>query len=143
MTGAEAIAAEVSRILPNAKQGDIRFWGVHFGRPFDTTHRITASSAEGDELVVDFDSGERLIVIRPAEWSVDRQTFVIRCAERVTWQTFDYGEPRTPEHTHQRDFVREADGIVLSPRPSPYSGSDRPDPSQPAVQIVSYYDAPV
>ena len=67
MSDAARIADQIRQGLPTLKRGTLRFWGQWFGRPYDNIHTITGASSDRDALVVNFDNGETLLILRPSK----------------------------------------------------------------------------
>ena len=82
--------------MPVLKAGTLQFWGEWFGRPHDNIHRVVECNASKEVLKLRFNLGETLSVWRPTGCVADEQEFSIRGADRVLWEWFYYGRPRTP-----------------------------------------------
>lgn len=132
----EIIARSIRKILPNVKRGSLRFWGVWFGRPNDNYHTLLRCETEGDILKMFFDEGETLFVWSPLGLSADKAIFRIDQAERVRWEWFYYGRPKTTENLFFEDFVKTGQNVAASTNFNWYSPDLTTDVALPAVQIV-------
>ena len=70
---------------------------------------ITGASSDRDALVVNFDNGETLLILRPVEETIDGATFTIRDAASVRWEWNAYGDP--PGSRYFEEYVRHGDQI--------------------------------
>lgn len=136
MTAAERVADQIRNALPRVKSGTLRFWGQWLGRPHDNSHAVVSSEAAGECLRVAFNEGETLSVWSPRGATIDEKTFRIDDAERVRWEWFPYGRPKTPRDLCFEDFTRKGSTIAVSTNAAWYRPNVRPDPVQPAVEIV-------
>ena len=50
----------------------------------------------------------------PSGLVLDESTFQIRDAERVRWEWFAYGRPKTPANRFFKDFVKNGNTVVAS-----------------------------
>lgn len=136
--------------------GTLRFWGQWFGKAYDNWHRVVSCEADGDLLQIHFNENETLSVWaprnaafeerphprEPGEWSpsgrkLKDRVFSIRDADRVRWEWFYYGRPPAPENLHFIEFVRTPDGIAADNGPEEVKRNLRPDPRQPAVELIA------
>ncbi|HWY62681.1 MAG TPA: hypothetical protein VNW15_12340 [Rhizomicrobium sp.] len=135
MTGstAEDYAALLNRKHAKLKQGTLRFWGVWFGRPNDSWHRIVACDAEPDLLKIRFNDSELLSVWSPSGLEADTSKFQISDASRVRWEWFYYGRPQTPANLFFYDFSKGEKGTSDV---NWYEPDLRPQSGFPAVEIL-------
>jgi hypothetical protein len=133
----ERLVIRIRRALPNIRIGSLRFWGAWFGRPYDAFHRIVDSDGSERLLRVHFNEGETLSVWSPDGLIANTSTFRIRDAERVRWEWFYYGRPKTEPNRCFIDFAKSPDGIVLTSSDAAYYPDPYPKPSEPAVEITS------
>jgi hypothetical protein len=136
MTEAEKLAETIKSAMPGIKSGTLRFWGRWFGRPYDNIHTIVGCEASGECLRVSFNEGETLSVWSPRGAAIDADTFRIGDADRVRWEWYYYGRPKTPENLRHEDFQKKGSVITVSTSvdwPPPHSA---PDASLPAVEIL-------
>lgn len=132
MTEAARIAEMIMRKVPALKAGSLRFWGQSFGRPLDNVHTVTGATADGESLEVRFDNGETLLVVRPAGWVVQDDTFRIDSATRLRWEWNAYGNPAGRRYF--KEYVRDDVGrIEASTDVDWYVSSLRPSATEPAV----------
>jgi hypothetical protein len=136
MHEAENMAALITAALPNVKHGTLRFWGSWFGRPHDNIHRVIKCAATRDTLRIYFDEGEVLTVLLQIGLSMDKSSLRIDVAERVRWEWFYYGRPKTDENLCLRDFVRSEGRLLVSSDGKRYGQDDATDVSLPAVEIL-------
>jgi len=129
---AEKLADRIRRALPNVKIGSLRFWGHWFGRPYDAWHQITRCEAEDNLLRIFFNEDEVLSVWGPSGLEVSRSTFRIHAADRVRWEWFYYGRPKTARNLCFLEFVRSDEGISSTTNVDSHSL----DPTEPAVAIL-------
>jgi hypothetical protein len=136
MNEAERICDEIRRALPHLKCGTLRFWGVWFGRPHDNIHRIVNCESNADVLRLHFVEGERLTIWYPQRYQIDSSIFRVLCAERVLWEWFYYGRPKTQTNLFFYDFVKTGDTVVASSNVNSYTPDLRTDFSMPAAEIL-------
>lgn len=137
MTEAEEVAKQIRSALPGLKSGTLRFWGQWFGKPYDNLHSVVGCNAQGELLQVFFIEGETLSVWAPRGATVDENVFRIGDAERVRWEWFYYGRPRTPANLYFEEYVKSAEGVSATTNVDWHTPYLRPDLSHPAVEIVS------
>src|SRR5580704_161436 len=111
MSETEKFADRIRQALPNVKSGTLRFWGEWFGKPYDNWHQLVRCEAKPDVLRLFFNEDEILSVWAPGRLEVDRSTFRISTADRVRWEWFYYGRPKTASNLYFQDFVRSSAGI--------------------------------
>jgi len=113
LTGAtpDQLASQITALLPRIKSGTLRFFGEWFGREWDNHHEVTCATADGDDLIVNFDEGEELTVSRPRAAKISPDDFLIRNADRARWQWFYYGRPQIPENRYLLEYVRKGDRV--------------------------------
>jgi hypothetical protein len=136
MNNAHVLADRVRKLLPNVKRGSLRFWGNWFGRPHDNYHTLIRCEGDANVLKLFFDEGETLSVWSPLEMAADRSQFRINSADRVRWEWFYYGRPKTVENLFFEDFVRAGQGVAASTNVNWYSPDLTTDLSLPAVEIL-------
>ncbi|HJX94026.1 MAG TPA: hypothetical protein VJ324_00310 [Candidatus Acidoferrum sp.] len=137
MNEAEKICEEIQKVLPKVSPGTLRFWGVWFGRPYDNVHRIAASEHDRGVLRVRFSEDEQLTVWFPVGLTLDSSVFQINDAERVLWEWFYYGHPKTQENRYFYDFVKTAETVVASSNVNSFVPNLKTDSTLPAVEILS------
>jgi hypothetical protein len=135
MTRAERIADLIGAALPDIKCGSLRVWGVWFGRPYDNRHGIRSCNAVGNTLRIVFNEDEVLSVFSPQRACIDSATFRIEDAEKVLWEWFSYGCPKTRENQHFLEFTKNEVGVVAA-RTNDVVGVLEPSGSQPAVEML-------
>ena len=106
MTEAEKIVEQLSGNLSNVKSGGLRIWGQWFGRPMDNWHSLVACEAEGNNLLLKFNEDETLCVWAPRQAVISDKIFRIKDADRVRWEWFCYGRPKTPSNRYFEDFIK-------------------------------------
>lgn len=134
-TEAEIFAGHVRAAMPQLMAGAFRFWGCWFGKPYDNIHTITWAASDGDILKLSFDAGEVLTVWRPARCVADGAAFRIGDAERVRWEWFYYGAPRTPRNLYFEEFRRTSEGFESETNVAWATLPLRPDGQFPAVEM--------
>jgi hypothetical protein len=132
----KAICEQITRLLPRAKAGTLRFWGEWFGRPMDNFHRIVRCEADGDVLRVWFDEGETLTVDAPLGFEASHDAFWINNANRVRWEWFYYGRTQTPDNLYYQEFVQNPEGITARTNVDWYKPNLQPSASARAVEIL-------
>jgi YD repeat-containing protein len=137
MNEAEKICAEIQKALAKINPGTLRFWGVWFGRPYDNVHRIVASEHDRGVLRLRFNEDERLTVWSPARLTLDSSVFQIDDAERVLWEWFSYGRPKTQENLYFYDFVKTPETIVANSNVNWFEPNMKTDSTLPAAEILS------
>jgi hypothetical protein len=137
MNEAEKICDEIQKVLPNIKPGSLRFWGLWFGKPYDNVHRMVAAEHDGDLLRLRFDGDELLTIWSPAGLEWNSSEFRISDAERVLWQWFYYGRPRTDANHFFLDLVRMPESIVASTNANRYSAPMKTNPDLPAAELLT------
>jgi hypothetical protein len=137
MNKAEKICDEIQKALPKISPGTLRFWGVWFGRPSDNAHRIAASEHDRGVLRLRFNEDEQLTVWTPAGLTLDSSVFQIDDAERILWEWFSYGRPKTQENLYFYDFVKTHETIVASSNVNRFTPNMKTDSTLPAAEILS------
>jgi hypothetical protein len=136
MDEAEHIADRIREALPRLKRGTLRFWGVWFGRPYDNLHSLVGCESKQEILRVYFNEDEILTVWVPSGLVLDESTFQIRNAERVRWEWFAYGRPKTLANRFFKDLVKNGNTVVASTNVDWYTPDLRTNLSLPAVEIL-------
>ena len=136
MNKSQKISEEIQEALPYVKCGTLRFWGVWFGRPHDNMHKIVSSEYKLDVLRVRFDGDERLTVWYPEGLKLDASTFWIKSAERVRWEWYYYGRPKTDANLFYYDFVKTGETVVASSNVNWFTPDLKTDLSLSAVEIL-------
>jgi hypothetical protein len=137
MNTADAIAENILKALPKVPRGTLRFWGAWFGRPHDNVHTVLKCAARQDVLRLYFDEGEVLTVWSPRGFTMDESTFKIDTAERVRWEWFSYGRPKTAANLFFKDFIKTGETVVASTNVNWHTPDLSTNLSLPAVEIVS------
>jgi hypothetical protein len=137
MDQAEKICDEIQRALPKISPGTLRFWGVWFGRPYDNVHRIVASEHDCGVLRLRFNEDELLTMWFPVGLTLDSSVFQINDAERVLWEWFSYGHPKTQENLYFYDFVKTSETIMASSNVNSFMPNLKTDSTLPAAEILS------
>jgi hypothetical protein len=70
------------------------------------------------------------------EMTADKSQFRINRADRVRWEWFYYGRPKTAENLFFKDFVRAGQNIPPTTNVNWYSPDLTADVSLPAVEIL-------
>ena len=136
MNELERLADRIRQKLPNIKSGTLRFWGEWLGRPYDNCHQLVGCEVEQNVLRLVFNERELLSVWAPSGLEVDHSTFRISTADRVRWEWFYYGRPKTPSNLYFMDFVKSTTGILAMTNVDWYKPSLKPTPSAAAVEIL-------
>jgi hypothetical protein len=136
MNEAARMDEQIRGILPGVKQGTLRFWGVWFGRPRDNIHQLSECDAKDNLLVMRFNQGEVLTVWYPKGLIVDASKFQISEAQRVRWEWFSYGSPKTEENRFFYDFNKTGKSVVATTNVDGVQPKMRPKRSLPAVEIL-------
>jgi len=136
MNEAAKIADQIQKALPRVKRGTLRFWGAWFGRPHDNIHTLLGCEAQQDVLKMHFNEAEVLTVWFPKGFTLDASTFQISDAERVRWEWFAYGRPKTEANRFFEDFVKTGKTVVASTNVDWYTPDLKTDLSLPAVEIL-------
>jgi hypothetical protein len=136
MSESARIAEHIQKMLPGAKAGALRFWGVWFGRPYDNLHRLLECAATGDVLRMRFNEDEVLTVRYPKGLKLDSSKFQISDAEQVRWEWFYYGRPKTNENCFFYDFIKTGKSVSASTNVNWGQLELRPRRSLPAVEIL-------
>jgi hypothetical protein len=139
MNEGEKICDEIQRALPKISPGSLRFWGVWFGRPYDNLHRIVASEQNRDVLRLRFNEDEQLTVWSPSGLTLNSSVFQIGAAQRVLWEWFYYGRPKTQENRFFYDFVKTPGTIVASSNVTSFVPNLKTDSTLPAAEILSIH----
>jgi hypothetical protein len=140
---AGTICDQINRALPNLLPGSLRFWGVWFGRPYDGAHRIVACEHDHRVLRLRFHYEEQLTVWSPVGLeltsSESRSEFRINDAERVLWQFFYAGRPKTDANRFFYDFVKTPQTILATSNVNWFTPNLITDPTLSAVQMLSLH----
>jgi hypothetical protein len=136
MLEAAFIADRIRKASPRLKRGTLRFWGVWFGRPYDNLHSLVGCESEQGVLRMRFNEDEILTVWVPSGLVLDESTFQIRDAERVRWEWFAYGRPKTPANRFFKDFAKNGNSVVARTNVDWYTPDLRTNLSLPAVEIL-------
>jgi hypothetical protein len=133
---AKAICEQLTRTLPDAKAGTLRFWGQWFGRPMDNVHHIVRCADEGDTLRIWFDMGEMLTVEAPLGFEVSSSVFWIVTARRVRWEWYCYGRLISPDNLYYEEYVRKPEGVEATTNVDWCELVLLPSASEKAVEIL-------
>jgi len=136
MTEAEKIVEQLSGNLSNVKSGGLRIWGQWFGRPMDNWHSLVACEAEGNNLLLKFNEDETLCVWAPRQAVISDKIFRIKDADRVRWEWFCYGRPKTPSNRYFEDFIKKESEIIATTNVDWYTPNLRPSSGSQAVEIL-------
>ncbi len=129
----EDIAAHINLLLPDVLSGSLCFFGEWFGGRPDNWHVVMDASAPSDEaLLVRFNEGEVLTVVRPDGVNVSPDTFRIEHADRVRWEWFYYGRPKRPENLYAIEYVRGDSGVEVTDTTDWYHPEHSPDSAAPS-----------
>jgi hypothetical protein len=130
------MSERIQRALPHVKRGTPRFWGVWFGRPYDSDYRTISSEHNQGVLRLHFQGDERLTIWHPENLKVNESTFQICRGERVMWEWFYYGRPKTEGNRFFYDFVRSGDELVASTNVNWYTPDMKTDRSLAAFELL-------
>ena len=109
-------------------------FGCWFGRPADNYHRSVDASFDGKVLRIVFDEDGVLEIWEPSGIEVRHEsTLVIPKAQKVRWTWFHYGNPKTDENKHFREYELKDGRIRVSSDDPLFYG--KPDVNAPAVQL--------
>jgi len=133
---AQDIAERIAKALPHVKRGTLRFWGAWFGRPNDNVHTLRMCDGTQNILRLYFDEGEVLSVWSPGGLNMGKSVFRIKSAERVRWEWFSYGGPKSDENLFFQDFVKSGAKVLASTNVNWHTPDLRTSLSRPAVEIV-------
>ena len=133
-TEAERIAEQIASLLPKIGAGTLQFWGVWFGRPYDNQHRVARCNGEGALLRIDFHDDELLSIWGPKRAVIEPKQLRIGDAERIRWEWFYYGRPKTTENRQVMEFKNSVDGIQAE-MDQRWSHGSNPNADSPAVQL--------
>jgi hypothetical protein len=137
MNEAATIAKQIKAMLPNVKAGTLRFWGVWLGRPHDNVHRLLECSANDEVLTMRFDNDEVLTVWSPKRLRLDASKFQIADAERVRWESFYYGGPKTEQNRFSYEFNKAGEfSVVANTNATGGLAEMRPRRWLPSVEIL-------
>jgi hypothetical protein len=136
MTEAEKIVEQLSGNLSNVKNGSLRIWVQWFGRPMDNWHSLVACEAEGNTLLLKFNEDETLCVWAPRQAVINDKIFRIKDADRVRWEWFSYGRPKTPSNRYFEDFIKKESEIIATTNVDWYTPNLCPTSGSPAVEIL-------
>jgi YD repeat-containing protein len=137
MNEAEKICDEIQRAMPKISPGTLRFWGVWFGRPYDSAHRIVASEHDRGVLRLRFNGDEQLTVWSPAGLTLDSSVFQINDAERVLWDWFYDGLPKVQSNRFFYDLVKTPESIIANSNVNWFEPNLKTDSTLPAAEILS------
>jgi len=137
MNEAEKICSEIQKTLPNIKPGTLRFWGMWFGKPYDNDRKVVACGLDGNVLRLRFQQDEQLTIWAPTGLELDSSELRINDAERVLWEWFYYGRPKTDEYHYFWDFVKASETIVSSTNETRYVPKLKTNHTLPAAEILT------
>jgi hypothetical protein len=120
--------------LESLRPGSLSFWGNWFGKPYDHIHRIVGADSFEGTAVIYFDHAESLIIDIPRRWSFDGRQLVVREAERVRFQWFQYGRLPGPESLHFDEY-RWVEGSLSFATDFQRARCANLDQNSPAVQL--------
>jgi len=135
---ASAIAGEINRRLPDVKCGSLAVFGDIFGGRVDNIHTIVSARAfEADDLlVINFNEDEVLSIWSPGLSVVDEKEFRIVAANRVRWEWFYYGRPKTSDNRYFIEHTRELGEIRVTTSQDARTSTFSPSVSAPAVELL-------
>lgn len=135
--GAGAASKELEGRLGHLKVGALRVWGDWFGKPYDNQHALVGVQASGNELLLTFGQGERLLVESPEDWTFDEDAFCIRRATSVVWRWYAYGRPQSPANLYTIEHRVTAGGQVSARSDEDwYQPKFAPSPNLAAVELL-------
>lgn len=111
-------------------------WGVWFGKPYDSIHRIVACSGDDQKLLLEFEGGETLAIWKPEGLDTTLGVFSIKSASKVRWEWDYYGRPKLPENHYFREFVIEGSSILSSTNVDWYAPKFEPSLRQNAAELL-------
>jgi hypothetical protein len=115
-------------------RGSLCVFGDWFGRPNDNWHSVTAYELKDGHLRLLFNEGETLDVWEPRGLRKEGKGLVIQGADRVRWEWFYYGRPKTPENHFFREHVVQ-NGTIEATCNSSFQPGFKPSLREPAVSI--------
>ena len=132
----QEMSARIQELLPSLKTGSVRMWGVWFGKPYDSIHRIVACSGDDQKLLLEFEGGETLAIWKPEGLDTTLGVFSIKSASKVRWEWDYYGRPKLPENHYFREFVIEGSSILSSTNVDWYAPKFEPSLRQNAAELL-------
>jgi len=145
------LAEQIRIAIPRTISGTLRFWGVWFGKPYDNRHTVVNCESEHDILRLSFDGGEvlsvwspRYLTVSPSKFRASgvpthptiKSTLRISDADRVRWEWFYYGRPKSAKNLYFEEFVKSAEGITVSTNIDWYTPTYSPKSTEAAVEIL-------
>ncbi len=141
MTSAVDLAAVIAQLLPDVKRGSLVVFGDVFGGRIDNIHTVTSAKAPGDpeRLVIGFDEGETLEVWDPGNAMINSSDFCISTANRVRWEWFYYGRPKTSGNRLFIEHVRTNE-VVVAKTNAPFGNrAFAPTVERAAVELLGMF----
>lgn len=102
--------------INSLKTGTLRFWGEWFGRPMDNCHKISKVQFNPHDyiLTITFNEGETLTIWNPEGIFSDSHEFYIRCAIKIRWEWFGYGQNKIYQNLYYKQYENQNGFIVIS-----------------------------
>ncbi|MDB5801420.1 MAG: hypothetical protein JWL63_2359 [Rhodocyclales bacterium] len=130
------IAAAINENLPMLKQGTLRFWGQWFGRPYDNMHQVVHCTSEGNKILLMFNEDETLTVTNPRDVGINKNAFFIQAADRVRWEWFSYGLPKTKSNLYFEEYENLGAHISVATNVDWHTPTYAPSLAEKAVEIL-------
>ena len=99
-------------------------------------HTVISCKNEQDTLVISFDQNEKLTVIKPQHFVINKDTFLICAAEQVIWNWYYYGRPQEPENLYYQKLALIKNRIEVTTNIDWYQPVFKTDISSNAIEIL-------
>ena len=115
--------------------GSLRVYGDWFGKPNDNWHFLTSFEIVAGHWKLNFNEGETLEIWGADGLKMDGRRLIIQKADRVCWEWFYYGRPKTPENRFFIEHTVVEERIEAESNVTWYSPTFSPSLAEPAVSI--------
>lgn len=128
-TGGKGIEAAILSF----QGGSLQIFGNWFGQPYDNWHRPKSAVQGNGKLIETFDEGETLTIDEPEGIFASKTKFKVQRAERVKWEWYYYGRPKTPENRFFLEYIFRDSEVVATTNANWFDPSFNVSPHKPAV----------
>lgn len=81
-------------------------WGIGPGRPFDNPYVLKSVERSDTYIRILFEGGEECCIYSPKEIQKTFTKFIVKDAERITWEHFYYGVPNSHDSKVFEEYIK-------------------------------------
>ena len=117
------------------KGGTPEFWGDTIGRPSESIYKMKDIFIEDTNLVMILEDDEKIVISNPSNFVLNDNKFTIPNSDKVTFQWFYYGKPKTDDNLYYFEYERSEQNIWATSNVTWYNPVFKTDPSKPALEF--------